>query len=84
LTERELQRILDEADQHEVGRLRHENTLLRERIETLLADAKRRPTKQQVDYVLDYAKRQHALHQASLARCVILKRKLDQLTKKAA
>jgi hypothetical protein len=74
----ELAHLLHAADQHELDRVRHENTLLRERIASLLEERQNRPTRQQCDYVAAFARDQAQLYKAALARCVILKRKLDE------
>lgn len=74
----ELAHVLHEADQREIDRLRHENELLLERIGNLLAEAKSRPSKQQCDYVAEFAKEQSALYRAALARCKVLSKKLRE------
>jgi hypothetical protein len=49
------------------------------RIETLEQELSRRPTRDQVNYVTEYARRQKKLYEAVLARNKILKRQLDEL-----
>jgi hypothetical protein len=51
---------------------------LKHRIETLEQELSRRPTRDQVNYVTEYAKRQKKLYEAVLARNIVLKRKLDE------
>ena len=59
-----------------------EASVLRDRIVTLERELALRPTKAQLDYVAEYAKRKEALYEAVLARNVILKRRLDEATGK--
>jgi hypothetical protein len=49
------------------------------RIETLEMELSRRPTRDQIQYVTEYARRQKKLYETVLARNVVLKRRLDEV-----
>jgi hypothetical protein len=56
---------------------------LQHRIQMLERQLSARPTNAQVEYVRDYGNRQKKLYEAVLARCVVLKRKLEEKGKAA-